>query len=178
MTDDEFKMALERLEAINEEVYRMNQAFAAMKDGMSYEQAFSEYVCSEVASEKKTISSKLATLMQHLLKFKYCTNSYQDNDWKRTINHSIDKIKVILRWKSKKKDVTLIKHAISEMNDSYDEAVELYKDDAKWFPDLADGIKFIPEKCPWTLEDLMDNDPGKLMAALPDPDYTKMYLRR
>ena len=171
------ELAIERLEALTEEMHRMNQAFAAMRNGMSCEQAFNEYVYVELSNQKKSVLSKLATLMEHLLKIKYCRNSYQDNDWKRTVKHSIDKVIELLDWNSKKRDMTLVNYAMEELQDRYEVAVFMYQKDVKWYSDLEDGIKFIPEECPWTLDELLDSDLKDLLSKLPDPDYDKQYIK-
>ena len=72
----------------------------------------------------------------------------------------------ITDWKDKKRDTNLINTINNILDNIYGIGVAYYKDDAKKYPDLVDGLELIPEECPWTLEELLDESIDHLLDKL------------
>ncbi len=71
---------------------------------------------------------------------------------------------------SKKENIKLIKYIKENIQRSYDIGVKNYKNAAKKYPDLKDGVKYIPPECKWSLEELTNLNVTieELLAKLPD----------
>ncbi len=133
--------------------------------------------------------SLLVNIMLHLLKLKYFTDTSHSNDdgWERTVRDSRQRIltyihksnKTIQFGNFKENDKYSKYYNDKTMGSIYEKAVIKYKSAAKKYDDLKDGLKYIPDDCPWTFVIIMNtnkvNDRGNVV-----PNYKKLisYLPR
>ena len=165
--NQEFKEALERLDLITEELSKMRRAIIASSEGKPFNEAFNEEIYLENRQDEDKSYSHLCRMMEHLLKLKYCTNDRNHNLWINSVETHKSDVVDIIKWKSKKnKKTNYVKYLNTELQNIYEDSIEYYKDAAKKYPDLVDGIELIPEECPWTLEELMDESIDDLLEKL------------
>ncbi|NHB93048.1 DUF29 domain-containing protein [Photorhabdus cinerea] len=97
-------------------------------------------------SERREFESRLEVLIAHLLKWKY-QPVRRSRSWILTINVQRKKVSRCL------KESPSLKHRLVEsFNDAYDDAVLLASKETGMMEDA------FPEICPWTFEQIMDND--------------------
>lgn len=165
--NQEFKEALNRLDMLTDEINRIKRAIVAASNGVPFNEAFNKEVFLEDRQFEKSCRSYLATMMEHLLKLKYCTNNRNHNKWIGTIKRCRRDTMNEVGWKSKKnKDTNLCKFIINNLQDSYETAIEYYQDDAEEYEDLRPGLRLISGECPWTFEELMDETIEYLLNKL------------
>ena len=165
--DDVFKEALERLDILTNELNRIKRAVISVNNGVPFNEAFELEVFLEEKQFEKKCRKYLTTMMEQLLKMKYCINTRNHRQWENTIKRSRRDVMDEVEWKSKRRDANLYKFITSNMQDFYEAAISYYKDAAAEYSDLRDGIEMIPEEVPWTLEELMDQDINSILNKLP-----------
>lgn len=158
---------LERSDRLAREMTRLRNAFKAILEGVPFTEAFDEEVYLEGTQEKKSSEKHLARMIEHLLKLKYCTNDRNNNTWVKEIRNHKDEVIDITRWEWKKKETIVINYLKENLQEIYEQSITWYKKDAKEYTDLRDGLDWIPEECPWTLEKLLDDDIDELLEKLP-----------
>lgn len=171
--NDEFKMILERVEMLTEELNRLKQALHAAAKGVPFNEAFNEEVYQEAKSLESEVFNKSSELMEHLLELAYCPS---DVDYTRDNKHLIHEIKKvfhrdlynILRWGTKKPYTLLINYVKNNIKDAYDNAISLFKNDFKKNSMLNEVTNLFPVECPWTLEELMEDSVSDLLSKLPN----------
>lgn len=169
MNNELFNEALERIELLNDELNKVKRALIAASEGKPFNEAFNDEVFLEEKSFEKKCRKYLTTMMEHLLKLKYCTNDRNNAQWLNTIRTKRRDTMNEVNWMSKNnRDTNLCKFIINNLQDFYETSVEYYKDDANEYPDLIPGQKMIPKECPWTLDELMEDSIDNLLDKLPD----------
>lgn len=127
-----------------------------------------EEVYSEsVKSDGTKAASHLARMIEHLLKLGYCTNERNHNIWASDAEKHRNIVFKVLRWRNKVYS-NLKKYLESNLQGIYEDGLKLYDEAAKNYPDLECYRDEIPEKCPWSFEQLMDDSIENLLAKLPD----------
>lgn len=157
----------ERIDRLAREMSKLKRALEVKKEGVPFTEEFDEELYLERDELKSTIS-QLSRMMHHLLKFRFSTSSRALKNWYRTIKNSRDELIINTGWRIKNDsyDKTIVKRVIEIYDDIYDDSVILYKEDASKYPDLGSGLEHIPEKCPWTLRDLVRISYSELLAAI------------
>lgn len=166
--DQSFKEALERIELLTEEICRIKRSLIAAANGEPFNESWNDELYLEESANKDSASSHLSRAIEHLLKLKYSTNDRNNRGWKRDFSNHLSDVEDYTKWRSKKnKQTNVIKYLINELQDIYEVGVAYYDKAAKKYPDLIPGLQFIPNECPWTLEELLDNTIDELLSVLP-----------
>ncbi len=97
-------------------------------------------------SEKKELRNRLAVLIMHLLKWQYQSNK-RSKSWKSTINVQRVEIEFVL------KDSPSLKHIVATViEEAYRKAILMFQDET------GDGQTELPNTCPYTFNQLIDNN--------------------
>lgn len=136
----------------------------------SVEDAFTES-----AAERRGVETNLALIIEHLLKLAFCDNDQQHEHWKGEIQTVFrKKLIVYLKWARKSKATALINHANSVIAEIYQDALALYRSDAKVYLDLVNGLESLPSDYPgWTVKELMDDEIDTLFSRLETEKVSK-----
>ena len=175
MSDIEREL-LEKAERIEKGVRVLKEAVlkiinGEVPEGTQLEQVMDDILFDESYSERKDdCITEMSIVIEHLLKLKYCTNSRNHKVWKNSIETHRGTLYGYLQWLSKNPTRRLIEYLENNIENAYITGVRLYNKAAKKYPDLEDGLKLIPEDCPWTLEELMENDIDDLLESLNDDE--------
>ena len=134
-----------------------------------------------VESSVERNENKLIRMMEHVLKLAYCDSyHYMKRDacgWKASVTSHRDAIKTNVRWVQNKRKINVIHSIENQLQDMYISAMVYYRSASEENPTLQENMKFIPEECPWTLEDLMDLKTIDLVKMLDGhTDYYREYL--
>ena len=170
MTENDMIQITEWMKRITKEVDKVKRVVTAIYEGTSFTEAFEEVeeVFLETKQDEKKGYAYLSRMIEHLLKIKYCSNDRNYDHWRGEINGFRVKAIDITGWKSKRnRDTNLVKYLTNNIDDIYEVAVAYYKDDARLYADLTQGLEYIPEECPWTLEELMDDTIDEILKKLP-----------
>lgn len=168
LTDEEKDM----LRDMKEYAERMLRACEAFEKGEKpiYE-AFNE-VFLENRSEHNRIKSKIARMIEHLLKFGYCDsrNAFNRNrdEWTTHFNNHKNEALEYLEWTMPKRYTNLVNWVEANIQEIYKGGIGFYERDSKIHGDLKAGLKLIPEECPWTLTQLMDEKITTIVSMLPN----------
>ena len=168
--DGEYKKALERIEILEKELSRIKQAIIALAEG----QPAGEYMKFDTSAflEENEIWSEsysaLAHMMDKLLEIKYCTYYLVIEDLEKECGKWREEARMYTGWGSHREDTLLIEYLLEEFQDIYEYGIQGYKWEAKEHPDLRDMVGLLPEHCPWTLEELMENEDYELLNKLPE----------
>ncbi len=167
---EEYKKALEQIERYEKELARIKQAVIALSEGnpiggyMDFD--------TDTFLEENDIWRKayvvLARMMESLMKIKYCTYYSVTVDLEKECEKQRGKVKMYTGWGMHMEDTLLIERLTGEFQDIYEYGVQFYKRAAKEQLDLRDMVSLLPEECPWTLEELMENDIYELLSKLPE----------
>jgi hypothetical protein len=132
-----------------------------------------------VESSVERNENKLIRIMEHVLKLAYCDSyHYMKRDargWKASVTSHRDAIKTNVRWVQNKRKINVIHSIENQLQDMYISAMVYYRSASEENPTLQENMKFIPEECPWTFANLMDDDILTLVEML--PNHT-MYYRQ
>ena len=172
MNDELMMETYERIQLIQEEVDKILRALRCLQEGVPFDESFTDEVFTE-ANYRKKAESLLAQTMSHLLKIKY---SERYSLYKEDKKHWMDEILnfnaeliSILSWNKKRRETVMINQIIKDMDEIYDDARYLYGRATETNPHLIENQKYIPDTCPWTLEDLMIQSADALVNILTDP---------
>lgn len=66
------------------------------------------------------------------------------------------------------KDLLLIAYLTEKLQDIYEYGIQWYKRAAREKLCLRDLVELLPEKCPWTLEEIMESESHELLDNLPE----------
>lgn len=168
--DEEYKKALERVEILEKELARIKQAITALAKGQpsgGY-MDFDREVFLEENEIKRESYVALAHMMGHLMEIKYCTYYIVRESLEKECEEYRETALMYTEWYRKVKDAYLITYLNGGLQDIYEYGITWYKLAAREQLDLQDMIGFLPEKCPWTLEELMENNIYVLTAKLPE----------
>jgi hypothetical protein len=161
----------DKLDELLDYVERFKAGVVALRNGGNWED-ISDEIFLERKSEQKQVEHKLGRAMEHLLKIAYCASDavYEQCKyvWIKDYLRPKREVEELLGWGGHHEDKNLIKYCNDELQNIYEWAINVYKKACKEYPDLKDGLSKIPEKCPWTLNDLMDNTINELILVLPD----------
>jgi hypothetical protein len=108
-----------------------------------------------------------AQVITHLFKIKFCSKDTYRNKWRKDIIHHREAAKRILLWDDKEKRRNdLISQMESKIGAIYGMALHFYGLAAKNFPDLPLDGKLFPERCLWTLTQLMEDNVDSLLRMI------------
>ena len=138
-----------------------------------------------VHTETKKCGSKLARMMEHVLKLAYC-DDYNEiirngRIWKNDAIKQREDVRNLVQWKNKHQETNIINNIIDRLSETYERALRYYNIAMKDDHSLMLYEERIPLICIWTLEDLLDKEIVDLVEMLPNqtgyyPKYVKELL--
>jgi hypothetical protein len=169
---------LEKLDELLEYVERFKAGVVALREGKVWHDVYDE-IFLERKDVHREISHKLGRMIEHLLKIAYCASKANYDRCKyRWIKDCIRpkrEVRGILQW-GRHVDKNLVKYCNDKLQNIYEFAIDEYTGACRKYADLKDGLTKIPEQCPWTLKQLMDDDIPELVSVLPDIYRTEVEL--
>lgn len=170
--EKELKQYLERLEYFVYEISGLNRALLAAQNGMAFEEAMKKEVFIEDRTIRNHSWNALTIMIEHLLllKMKYYTKDRKHGNWGDTIRNNRLRVIAYIGWDQKGRDVILIDYLSDALQDIYEAGVERYKKASEYYPNRVDRSQLIPEHCPWSLEELINDTVDELLEKLPDKE--------
>ena len=168
--DEEYKKALEQIARYEKELARIKQAIIALSEGKpidGYMDFDTDAFLEENDVWRKSFSA-LALMMDRLMEIKYCTYYSVCEDLEKECEEYREKIRTYTGWRLRIEDTLLIERLTGEFQDIYEYGIQWYKRAAKEQLDLRDMVSLLPEKCPWTFGELMENENYELLQKLPE----------
>lgn len=144
--EKELKQHLDRLGYFIYEISRLNRALLAAQSGMAFKEAMKE----EVFIEDR-----------------------KHGNWGDTIRNNRLRVAAYIGWDQKGRDVILIDYLSDALQDIYEAGVERYKKASEYYPNRVDRSQLIPEHCPWSLEELINDTVDELLEKLPDKEMSR-----
>lgn len=138
-----------------------------------------------VHTETKKCGSRLARMMEHILKLAYCDdyNEILRNGriWKNDAIKQREEVRNLVQWKNKYQETNIINNINDLLSETYERAIRYYNIAMKDNHSLALYEERIPLICIWKLEDLLDKEIIDLVEMLPNqtgyyPKYVKEQL--
>lgn len=168
----DYELLMEKIENAYTRLRALKNAVIKYENGevpwdMSFDQLLDNELFEEIYSDRKDdCTSEIGIIIEHILKIKYCTNDRNHRVWTNSIKTHRGTFSRYVRWGAKKPVDRLIKHTSENIEDCYDYGVGLYRRASKDYPDLKEGLSQIPEECPWTLEEIMDESIDYLLDKI------------
>ena len=167
--ETEYKRALERVKILEKELARIKQAIIDLSEG----KPISEYMNFDKSAflEENEIRTKsynaLAHMMGGLMEIKYCTYYIVCESLEKEVEEYREEVRINTGWGMRTEDTCLTVYLLNELQDIYGYGINWYKQSAGEHLDLRDMVSLLPDKCPWTLEELMENEIYELTGKLP-----------
>ena len=125
--------------------------------------------------EKKRISTTITRLIENILLIAYCDNKHffkinkksWINNFYKYQNKSID----ILKWGMKSPDNLLINWMESNLQESYEDAITIYKNKYAHCSYFRNSLRILPTECPWDLQILLRDEIDDLMIDIPNNSF-------
>lgn len=137
------------------------------------------------SERKDDCITEIGTMIEYILKIKYCTNVMcngmgvefpinikNEGIWKNTFESHRRIFSGYVKWGTEKPMRRLIRYTSEHIDDCYEYGVVLYLKACKMssWDDPAFVFDRIPDKCPWTLKELMDEDIYSLLYKIKEED--------
>ena len=180
ITNEDYNKALLHLQSIVERVVQITELMQQGNIEMAKIE-MNELYMESVNSDVRKYGTRITNIVEHLLKLAYCDN-YHDVErdargWEISINKQRDKIIENLRWNQKKQETNIIIGINNDLQLSYAYGVRRYNNSIHRNVSLRHNKDFIPEECPWKIEDLFDEKIITLVEMLPsETGYYRQYL--
>ncbi len=173
--DKEYKEALEKIETLEKELARIKRAIIALSEGqpISGYMDFDKDTFLEFNWLWRKTYIALARMMECLMELNYCTYYTMDKKLRKKCEKYRETVNMYTQWHWTEQDVYLITILNDDFQDIYEYGTACYKRSARRQLDLQDMVDRLPEKCPWTLEELMENDIYELTGKLPKREKRK-----
>lgn len=167
--EEEYKKALERVENLEKELARIKQAIIALAEGKTISEYmdFDKSVFLEENTMRRESYSALAHMIASLMAIKYCTYYIVSEELENDFDMYREEVKINTGWDMRIEDTHLTAYLLNELQDIYEYGISWYKRSDQEQLDLQDGLRYIPKECPWTLEELMENEIYELTGKLP-----------
>ena len=127
-----------------------------MAEASSIEEVYDNFFY-EMANDEKAIQTKIARMIEHILKLAYCSS---ENDFLRDLHgwtNSIEKQKTDIEKFSKHfKDKKILRFIRISLDSAYDHGLSFYEDAMSKNPSLEEKYDVIPKENPWDEEDFME----------------------
>lgn len=135
-----------------------------------------------VHSNSNKCGSKLARMMEHILKLAYCDdyNEIRRNGriWKNDAIKQRDSVIDITRWGMDRQETSIINNIVGDLETWYERAIKHYHNAMKENHSLVLYEERIPLVCIWKLEDLLDKEIVDLVEMLPkQTGYYRKYVK-
>lgn len=168
--EEEYKKALEQIECYEKELARIKQAVIALSEGKPID-GYMDFDTDTFLDENyiwRKAYAALARMMDSLMEIKYCTYYSVTADLEKECEKQREKVRMYTGWGWHNEDALLIERLTGEFQEIYEYGIQCYKRAAKRQLDLRDMAGQLPEECPWTLEELMENEHYELRKKLPE----------
>jgi hypothetical protein len=169
--NDDVKILIERVNRMTEEMFRIRRALDASMNGIPFNEIFDDEIYLEAADRTSRALTYLSLMIEHLLKLAYSDSQvdYDRNNakWISDINRHHENAYIELGWYTDE-NKGVINKVSDRIQDAYIGGIKLYAKASKTYPDLVKGKSLMPLICPWTLEQLMDDDINELLQKLPN----------
>lgn len=159
----DYELLMEKIENAYTRLRALKNAVIKYENGevpwdMSFDQLLDDELFEESYSERKDdCITEIGIIIEHILKIKYCTNDRNHRVWANSIKTHRGTFIGYVKWDLGKRRIDrLIKHTSENIEDCYKHGVGLYRRASEDYPDLKEGLSQIPEECPWTLEEIID----------------------
>lgn len=160
-----------RIDLLQNEINKINRVIKSIRDGNQITESFNDEIFVEDSNKEDDCYTFLARMIEHLLKLKYCSSQIviirNRRGWLNIVKIKRDDVIDKVKWISKKRKESYINYLREELQNIYEDGIGYYKKASKEYPDLKIGFLVIPKECPWTLEELMDNDIDDILSKLP-----------
>jgi|GEM_PF-1805178 len=167
-----------RIVLLTDELHRINRALQQIQEGIPMTEAFDAELYLEAKEQQRSARSFLETIMLHLLKLKYCTNNRNHNEWRLTVTTKQYELRQKTEWNYSNFDkndcIIFLKENFEK---SYMNAIKEYNELLDEYSDLKDNVLYIPNNCPWSLDELISGKISSLMNKLPDPDELTVQMQ-
>lgn len=150
-----------------------------MAEPSSIEEAYDNFFY-EMANDEKAVQTKMARMVEHILKLAYCSS---ENDFLRDLHgwtNSIEKQKADIEKLSKHfKDKKILRFIRISLDSAYSQGLGFYEDAMSKNPSLEENYDFIPKENPWDEESFVeflkieDSGIGDMIDVL--PYHTEFY---
>lgn len=135
-----------------------------------------------VHTETKKCGSRLARMMEHILKLAYCDdyNEILRNGriWKNDAIKQREEVRNLVQWKNKHQETNIINNINDLLSETYERAIRYYNIAMKDNHSLVLYEERIPLICIWKLEDLLDKEIIDLVEMLPkQTGYYRKYVK-
>ena len=130
-----------------------------------------------LAELKRSANTHVSIIIEHLFKLKYSTNNRSHNEWRAIVRKHKSEIIYLTKWKTPRSNTNIINEMHEELPYLYEDGCCYYKLASKIYKNIEDGIKYIPEECPWTLEELVENNVEDLLFQLPEPKELMVQMQ-
>lgn len=157
------ELFLERIEALSLELDKIKRGIIAVQNGEPWEEAFNEEVYLENADIKDKGYSLLVVLLEHVLKIKFSSGNTTRHHWIAEVIGFRDQLTKITLYDERRKKTNAINYLRNNMQDAYDDGIDKYKKAAEDSISLHNALPLIPEKCPWTFDNVMSLDIDELL---------------
>lgn len=166
----EFKICLNRIRYFTYETARWNRALLEVQKGVSFQEALKEEVFIEERMKQNHSYHTLAVMIEHLLllKKKYYTDDRPHGNWGNTVKACQVKAADMTEWDKKEGDPILTEYLSGALQGIYEAGVKRYIKICGHYPNRMDRAQSIPEHCPWTLEELVNDTVDGLLGYLQD----------
>lgn len=172
MNNKDYELIMEKIEnAVNRLMALKNALIkyenGEVPEGVSFDQLLDDELFEENYSDRMDdCITEISIVIEHVLKIKYCTNNRNHGVWASSIRTHRGTFSKYVRWGAKKPIDKYIKYTSEHIEDCYDYGVALYRKASNDYPDLKPGLKYIPDECPWTLEELIDDSIDVLLDKI------------
>lgn len=167
---------LRRIDAMSEEIAKLQRAVNAIIDGKPFDEAFNDELYSGALEDKRDLEAKLILMMEHILMLKYSVANCGYNGWLETYRRTKNEIIGISEWRTEHPNRDLISYMKEQLSEWYKYAVRAYIHASKEYYSLKPNMDYIPKECPWTLEDLVGGMLSEPLNMLPDPDSLTVQM--
>lgn len=161
---------LDWLEYFTDEISRLNRALLAVQGGLPFGGALEEEVYIEDKFRRDRSYHALAIMIEHLLllKVKFYTEDRVHGNWGKAVEICRRHVVYDTKWDMKEPDTALIGHLSNDIQDIYEMGVVRYRKVSELYPDRHDRPQTVPEHCPWSLEELINDMADELLKKLPN----------
>ncbi len=166
----ELEICLDRLGYFPYEISRWNRALMAVQKGILFQETVKEEVYIEERMRQNRAFHALTVMIEHLLllKIKFYTEDRRHGNWGNTVKTCQSEAAAVTEWNKKERDIILTGYLSDTLQDIYEAGVKRYHKASKRYPNRKDRSQSIPEHCPWTLEELVNDTVDGLLEYLQD----------
>jgi len=119
---------------------------------------------------KKDCIEDIANMISYILMVYYADNKGDTSKWYRSIMEHKGRFCEYVKWGTENPVDILIKYVSEHIDDCYDYAVVLCLRESRELPDLKLELSEIPDECPWSLDELIDESIYYLLNEIDDQE--------